>query len=230
MAVMTKRVNINAPIAIRSITPPIYGVCKNIIMSTGDILKCLCKRAIVDEILPDGSTIRLNMRNYYTDNGAGLDASVHSVIDTAEEDFVDQSVVQNEETASTTIDINAANSSKVVDDIEDATITTESDISKDSFIKESSIDDKNVSNNDTQTNGDNDEVSVSYDDSINEDAVIATTTEEVSNENKEDISIKSNEEKEAKIETVEKNTTVKSTSNIKKKNSNNSKKKTSSNK
>lgn len=75
MAAMTKRVNINAPVAIRTITPPIYGTCKNIIMSTGDILKCLCKRAIVDEILPDGSTVRLTMKNYYTDNGAGLDAS-----------------------------------------------------------------------------------------------------------------------------------------------------------
>ena len=72
MPAMTKRVNINAPVAIKTITPPIYGTCKNVIMTTGDILKCLCRRAIVEEILPDGSTIRLNMRNYYTDNGAGL--------------------------------------------------------------------------------------------------------------------------------------------------------------
>ena len=74
MPSMTKKVNINAPVAIRNITPPIYGTCNNIIMSTGDILKCLCKRAVVDEILPDGSTIRLTMKNYYLDNGAGLDA------------------------------------------------------------------------------------------------------------------------------------------------------------
>lgn len=79
---MTKRVNINAPIAIRNIKPPIYGRCNGIVMSTGDILKCLCKRAIVDEILPDGSTVRLNMKNYYTDNGAGLDASVNNAIKT----------------------------------------------------------------------------------------------------------------------------------------------------
>lgn len=72
MPAMTKRVNINTPVAIKTITPPIYGTCKNVIMTTGDILKCLCRRAIVEEILPDGSTIRLNMRNYYTDNGAGL--------------------------------------------------------------------------------------------------------------------------------------------------------------
>lgn len=74
MASMTKRVNIRTYIPVRSLTPPIHGTYNNIIMSTGDILKCLCKRAIVDEILPDGSTVRLTMKNYYTDNGAGLDA------------------------------------------------------------------------------------------------------------------------------------------------------------
>lgn len=80
MPTMTKRVNINAPVAIRTITPPIYGRVSNIVMTTGDILKCLCKRAVVDEILPDGSTVRLTMKNYYTDNGAGLDAKKVEVV------------------------------------------------------------------------------------------------------------------------------------------------------
>lgn len=75
MPAMTKRVNINAKVAIRDVKPPIYGTLNNVVMSTGNILKCLCKRAIVDEILPDGSTVRLTMKNYYTDNGAGLTAS-----------------------------------------------------------------------------------------------------------------------------------------------------------
>ena len=74
---MTKRVNVYAQVAIRTITPPIYGTCKDIIMTTGDILKCICKRARVEEILPDGRTVRLNLRNYYTDNGAGLDAKAN---------------------------------------------------------------------------------------------------------------------------------------------------------
>ncbi len=74
MSMMTKLVNVNACVSVRNTNPPIYGVHTNIVMSTGDILKCLCRRAIVDEILPDGSTVRLTMRNYYTDNGAGLDA------------------------------------------------------------------------------------------------------------------------------------------------------------
>lgn len=75
MPSMTKRVNVYAQVAVRNVTPPIHGTCKDIIMTTGDILKCLCKRARVEEIMPDGKTIRLNMSNYYTDNGAGLDAS-----------------------------------------------------------------------------------------------------------------------------------------------------------
>ena len=73
--VMTKRVNIRTTMAVRNINPPICGTCNNVIMSTGDILKCLCRRAFVEEILPDGTTVRLNMKNYYTDNGAGLDAT-----------------------------------------------------------------------------------------------------------------------------------------------------------
>lgn len=75
MPSMTKRVNVYAQVAVRNVTPPIYGTCKDIVMTTGDILKCLCKRARVEEILPDGKLVRLNMRNYYTDNGAGLNAS-----------------------------------------------------------------------------------------------------------------------------------------------------------
>lgn len=74
MPAMTKRVNVQARVAIRNTTPPIYGYHENIVMTTSDILKCLCKRAIVDEILPDGSLLRLNMKNYYLDNGAGLTA------------------------------------------------------------------------------------------------------------------------------------------------------------
>ena len=81
MPSMTKRVNVYAQVAVRNITPPIYGTCKDIVMSTGDILKCLCKRARVEEILPDGSTVRLNLQNYYRDNGAGLDASKNKKVE-----------------------------------------------------------------------------------------------------------------------------------------------------
>lgn len=79
MPSMTKRVNVTTTIPVRTITPPLNGTYKNIIMSTGDILKCISRRAIVDEILPNGMTIRLTIGNYYKDNGAGLDAAERAV-------------------------------------------------------------------------------------------------------------------------------------------------------
>ena len=83
MPPMTKRVNVVTRIAVRTVNPPISGSYKNIIMSTSDILKCLSKRASVEEILPDGSTVKLNMKNYYLDNGAGLDAYANVDMDDA---------------------------------------------------------------------------------------------------------------------------------------------------
>ena len=65
---MTKIVNINARFPIKSIVPPIYGTLKNVEMSTSNILKCLIRHAIIEEVLPDGTTIPINYKNYYTDN------------------------------------------------------------------------------------------------------------------------------------------------------------------
>lgn len=72
MPSLTKRVNVKIRLPIYNINPPLLSDAKDIIMTTGNILKCLEKRAIVDEVLPDGSTVRLNRHNYYTDNGGGL--------------------------------------------------------------------------------------------------------------------------------------------------------------
>lgn len=74
MPSMTKKVNVTTTIPVRTVTPPLSGTYKGIIMTTGDILKCISRKAIVDEILLDGTTIRLTHANYYHDNGAGLDA------------------------------------------------------------------------------------------------------------------------------------------------------------
>lgn len=84
MPAMTKKVNIQTTVAVRNINPPICGRYTGIIMSTSDILKCLCRRAQVDEVLPDGRLVRLNMSNYYLDNGAGLDAYHPRVPETKE--------------------------------------------------------------------------------------------------------------------------------------------------
>lgn len=63
-----KKVNIKSRIPIRNVTPPISGCHSGIMMDTSNILKCINKRAIVDEILSDGSLVRLNLSNYYKDN------------------------------------------------------------------------------------------------------------------------------------------------------------------
>ena len=223
MAAMTKRVNINAPVAIRNITPPIYGVCKNVIMSTGDILKCLCKRAIVDEILPNGSTVRLNMRNYYTDNGAGLDPSA---IDTetridAVEESVDKSssTTQDEKPISTIVDTDPTNVPGTVNEIEDTD-------SKENALK----DEESV------TTPEEDRLDES--ETVFDDKILAETEEtSVNNEESEknETSIEADEEKKDEEiikdeKPVEKKSQTKasSTSSKKKSTNNSSKKKTTS--
>lgn len=65
---MVKKVNVVARIPVRNVYPPLHGEYKGISMSPSNILKCILGRATVDEILSDGSTLRLNARNYNTDN------------------------------------------------------------------------------------------------------------------------------------------------------------------
>lgn len=59
-----KKVNIIAQIPIRTVYPPIYGTYKGVIMSPSVILKCIMHKAIVEEVLPNGDTIRLTVKNY----------------------------------------------------------------------------------------------------------------------------------------------------------------------
>lgn len=64
----TKRVNIYPREPITSTNPPIRG---NIIATTtllSDIKECLINNAIVEEVLPDGTTIPLTLENYNTSN------------------------------------------------------------------------------------------------------------------------------------------------------------------
>lgn len=74
-AVTLKTVNIKANIPVKNVTPPIYGVREGIKMTPSDILKCLCKRAIIDEVLSDGSTVRLTTKNFRDDFEGQLQAS-----------------------------------------------------------------------------------------------------------------------------------------------------------
>lgn len=61
---MKKHVNVYATNPIRNIIPPLMGTYLNIEMDEIDIYKCICGRAIVDEVLSDGSLVRLDFNNY----------------------------------------------------------------------------------------------------------------------------------------------------------------------
>lgn len=65
---MKKIVNIKPTLPIYTLRTPITGPVFNCEMSDGDILNCICARALVDEVLCDGTTIRLNLTNYNKDN------------------------------------------------------------------------------------------------------------------------------------------------------------------
>lgn len=189
---MTKRVNINARIAIRNINPPIYGICKDIVMSTGDILKCICKRAIVDEILPDGTTVRLNMRNYCTDNGAGLDASKYIIpVET-----------KNDESELEADDVKVDNEDKTADE----------DVQPDSIDEGSKVEETANGSEDAQEDETSQDVAVE-----DETSTDSSTSDNVVNE--ETANSSEDAQEEAETTEVKKPTQTKSTSK-KKKNSN----------
>lgn len=65
---MSKMVNIYAPITVRTLMPNIEGIVKNVLMCEGDIHKLLCGKAQVEEILSDGTLLPLDFGNYNKDN------------------------------------------------------------------------------------------------------------------------------------------------------------------
>lgn len=86
---ITKLVNIYAPIAIRVVKPPVSGKVDNVTMSLGDIKKCLYARATVYEVLADGTTIKLNLKNYRDDHS-------HLIKHVSPDTAADNVVVDNE--------------------------------------------------------------------------------------------------------------------------------------
>lgn len=83
---MIKTVNIKADIPIKNVDPPIYGVHKGIKMNPSNILKCLCRRAIIEEVLSDGSTVRLTTKNFREDFEGQLQARLAAEKAAAEEE------------------------------------------------------------------------------------------------------------------------------------------------
>lgn len=91
----TKVVNIYPNKAITSINPPIRSKVMKVTMPITNIRKCIIERAIVDEVLPDGRTVRLDFTNYDKDN------SVKTVEDAVKEA---ESKIEYEVTDEITVD------------------------------------------------------------------------------------------------------------------------------
>lgn len=63
-----KKVNVIPQRPISTVNPPIRSAVRRVHKPVEDIRKCLIGRAIVEEILPDGSTLTLDFSNYDKDN------------------------------------------------------------------------------------------------------------------------------------------------------------------
>lgn len=60
----TKVVNIYPSMPITSVNPPIRSVVKHVTKSISEIRACLMARAVIEEVFPNGQTIRLDISNY----------------------------------------------------------------------------------------------------------------------------------------------------------------------
>ena len=89
---MFKRVNVFPTIPVYNIKNPIVGTTFNVELSSGDILCCIYARAKVEEILPNGKTINLNLKNY---NKVNFTEEIVEHVNNIEESIVEES---NEET------------------------------------------------------------------------------------------------------------------------------------
>ena len=61
---LTKVVNIYPSMPITGVNPPIRTTVKRVTKSIDEIRTCLMARATIEEILSDGTTVRLNIGNY----------------------------------------------------------------------------------------------------------------------------------------------------------------------
>lgn len=65
---MKKRVNIETCIPLTIFQSPIVGKVMNLELTTDEIYSCICQKALVEEILSNGSTVALDFSNYAIDN------------------------------------------------------------------------------------------------------------------------------------------------------------------
>lgn len=73
---LIKKVNIYPTMPIIGLNPVVRTVTKNVFKSVDEIKICINARAIVEEILNDGSILRLNLSNYDKNNNVDKDTVV----------------------------------------------------------------------------------------------------------------------------------------------------------
>jgi hypothetical protein len=83
--IMYKKVNIYPSTPIIGVNPPIRSAVRHVTKSIKDIRTCIMSRAKVEEILPDGSIIRLGLNNYDKENYVLPESVVDATVDNTNE-------------------------------------------------------------------------------------------------------------------------------------------------
>lgn len=110
MTIETKNVNVSSgahpgPIILSDYAYPIVGKVHNITLTIKDIRTCILEKAIVEEIIGENQTLRLDLFNYNTDNSIKT-TTTHTTntvqADTAKKTTVTIDTVKTTATADTT--------------------------------------------------------------------------------------------------------------------------------
>ena len=77
---MEKLVNVRPTKIINRFNPPLKRTMRKIIMNEEQIRICIAEHAMVDEVLPDGSLLRLDFSNYNTDNNPAKEENIQKAV------------------------------------------------------------------------------------------------------------------------------------------------------
>lgn len=104
MAETYKTVHVNSRIPIRGIKEPFIGIRRNVKMSLTDIGVCLSKGAAVTEVRPDGTMVKLTVKNYRDENSEPTTVATPTATETPKIDstIVSSNTTKTGETATTT--------------------------------------------------------------------------------------------------------------------------------
>lgn len=176
---MIKTVNISTRIPIRNVKPPLQGNYKNIKMDTSDIVKCLNRRARVEEVLSDGTTVQLTLSNYYKDH-SNLVNMVKKETQSQHQATIDK--MENKEEPSNTVTEDQLNSADVIvmeeqkEEVENK-FETEESVNEDTVLEEENLET----------------------DEINKDEVTDMEKEDINDETKQQAPVTSNKNNKANI-------------------------------